>query len=119
MNMNRFRFIWCFLLMGVLTGGCIGLGSYANPLAGWQFLSMSQVPKVLTDDVGDFLRSLPDQKGHDSGATIFFQDGTGQIGVSIGMYLTRKTVRWYYAIIYSKDYKRLKVIKYGYTWYMS
>jgi len=79
---------------------------------------MGQVPPEITDDIQSFINSLP-QKSQVAGTRSFFQDGTGRIGVSLEIFSTKQTSGWYYAIIYDKDRKRIKAIKYGYYWYMS
>ncbi len=47
------------------------------------------------------------------------EDGTGQHAVSIEIFEKHKNASWHYVLIYDKENKRMRVIKYGYTRYMS
>ena len=103
----------------VWTTGCAT--QKPDPLAGWK-LCFSQDPKdlgpAIMADYQDYLQKLsPKDRDHISYSGAF-EDGIGQHAISIEIFVTGNT-SWHYALIYSKENKRIKVIKYGYRRVMS
>jgi len=102
------------------TAGCTT--QEANPLAGWK-LCFSQDPKnlgpAIMADYQDFIQKLPPKERDYAGIMNTFEDGTGQHAVRILVSSNHTNAAWYYALIYDKENKRIKVIKYGYFRIMS
>jgi len=118
--MNLSRFTSCILLVAfVWVSGCAP--QTPDPLAGWR-LCYSQNPKdlgpAIMADYQDYMQKLSPQDRSHIGITNTFEDGTGQHAISIEVFVTGDT-SWRYALIYSKENKRIKVVKYGYSRIMS
>ena len=82
------------------------------------------LPKVITDDWMDFIKKLPPSKQfpeHSESYWIdevsFYEDGTGQNAVVIQIPLSGTW--WKYVLIYDKNNKRTKTIKWESSHYMS
>jgi hypothetical protein len=101
----------------VLATGCIGwYMPHPDPIAGWP--TMSREPdKAITDDYKDYVHKLPPRFSQHIGFMEFFEDGNGQHAVRITFALNGTFVA--HIIIYSKDDKRIQVIKYVSGHYMS
>jgi hypothetical protein len=110
--MNVVRFTSCFLLAAfVWVAGCATQSP--DPVAGWKFC-YSDNPirsnKAVIDDYQDYIRNLPHHDRQFVGSINSLEDGTGQHAITIqeginGTY-------WIHVLIYDKDNKRIKVIKY-------
>ena len=117
---KHFRLISPILLaVLVCTAGCAT--QKPNPLAGWKFC-FSQDPKnlgpAIMADYQDYIQKLsPKDRSHIGGFNTF-EDGTGQHAIMIEIFVTGNT-SWHDALIYDKENKRIKVIKYGYRRVMS
>jgi hypothetical protein len=115
---KRFWLIFPILLAALVwTVGCAT--QTPDPLTGWHFYSRTKVSQAITDDYQDYIQTLSLNRKQDVGDVSFFEDGTGQHAVSIEIFGKNKSASWHYAIIYDKENKRIKVIKYGYRTYMS
>ena len=68
------------------------------------------------DDYQDYIQKVHPKKV--VGDVSFFEDGTGQHAVSIEIF-KNGNASLLYALIYDKESKRIKVIKYGYRKYQS
>ena len=113
------QFIFSFLLVMFLCGfGCSSSKPAPDPLAGWKLDFAPQLDPVIAKDCQDYIQKLPsDEKGY-SHVSGYFDDGTGQHAVEIEVFVGG-TESWHYAIFYDKENKRVKVVKYGRTRYMS
>ena len=107
MTVIRFP-IWILLAAFVLTAGCAT--TTPDPLAGWHFYSRTKVSQVITDDYQDYIQKLPPKKRNYVGDISFFEDGTGQHAVSIEINLNG--TEWKHVLIYDKEDKRIKAMKY-------
>jgi hypothetical protein len=124
MKLARFSIL---LVVLVLFGGCTFLlhpinstfARHSNPIAGWK-RSWSQDPdkrdKVIRDDYQDYINKLPPKERKYVGLTFFYEDGTGQqaVEIEIGLNVTW----WRHVLIYDKNNKRVKVVKYVWGYYM-
>jgi hypothetical protein len=114
---NKLAIIFLLLMaMFVLGFGC----NASDPLKGWN-LCFSQDPakldKAIQADYKDYIQKVhPDEI---VGNIALLEDGTGQHAVSIEIFIKGKNASWQYALIYDKENKRIKTIKYGYTRYQS
>jgi hypothetical protein len=126
--MTTFRFALCFIVAATLwVAGCAT--SSLDPLADWTFRPFpgwgvnpnghnnNTLDKVITDDYQDFiLKHKLSVAGAISG---FFEDGTGRHAVKFDTYVPNQNATLTYALIYDKDNKRTKVIKFDYHRYQS
>ncbi len=120
------RFIFCFLLAMFLCGfGCSSPKPIPDPLAGWQknYKSWPDA-QAIEKDYQDYLKSLgikplkagaaviyaSDDGSEDVGSIEYFEDGTGQHAVKITISVNHAV--WEHILIYDKDNKRIKTIKY-------
>jgi hypothetical protein len=100
-----------------------------DPLADWKFKSFpgwgvdpnghnnNVLDKAITDDYQDFIaKNNLDLFGAITG---FFEDGTGQHAFEFTAFPPGQNATWNYVLIYDKENKRIKVIKYNYTKYQS
>ena len=96
--------------------GCSCSAPKPDPLAGWK--SASKNPdQAITNDYQDYIQKLP-PKGKDFvGSVIFFEDGTGQHAIDIGIGVNGRW--WRHILIYDKENNRIKVIKYKTGGYQS
>jgi len=104
-----------------------------DPLAGWKSIgdisyvvdskhnypSKVQCNTEIIQDVQNFIQKLPsNERGYNLGPFQLYEDGTGQHAVEfkdfVGPYTSVQ-----YAIFYDRQNKRIKVVKYGHSQYMS
>lgn len=107
------RFILCALFAGsVCWTGCEMFASHTNPIAGWHGSSLNtlQNNKAISDDYRAYINHLPSELRNDAGPADFLEDGTGQHAVSISFAVNGTW--WHHVLIYDRDNKRVKVIKY-------
>ncbi|HXE41952.1 MAG TPA: hypothetical protein VN516_02920 [Candidatus Baltobacteraceae bacterium] len=112
--MKIIQLIFCSLLTMFLCGfGCSSSKPTPDPLAGWHFC-FSQDPKdlgkIILADYQDYIQKLPPEEKKFVGTTHTFEDGTGQHAVRIEIGLNGTW--WEHVLIYDKDNKRIKLIKY-------
>jgi hypothetical protein len=98
-----------FIITFALGFGCNSSNQKPNPLAGWQIDFKPPAPAIEKDSK-DYMEKLPPEEKKYAGWGNNYKDGTGQHAVVIEIDL--KPNAWYHVLIYDKDDKRLKVIKY-------
>ena len=93
--------------------GCSSPKPIPDPLTGFHVSSLGNLDsnKTITDDYKDYLQKLPPEDRKYIGPMTFFEDGTGQHAVEIEEALNGTW--WYHVLIYDKDNKRIKTIKYS------
>ena len=111
--MTIIRFIFCFLLAMFLCGfGCSSSKLTPDPLAGFHAASKNP-DQIIEKDYQDYIQTLSTEEKKYLGPSpaSFFEDGTGQhaIRITIGL---NGTV-WRHVLIYDKNDKRIKTIKYA------
>ena len=111
-------------LLGLFLMALGGCTQHSDPLKNWQdlgWLSQAEVPEMIRQDARAYFRTLPDRlrtKAEKSDwAVSYLEDGTSQHAVVLedghnGEY-------WRYALIYDRDNRRIKVLKYSTGSYMS
>ena len=86
---------------------------HSDPLVGWK-LCQSQDPKYLDkairDDYQDYIQKLSSKEREFATYDNDFEDGTGQHAVKITIGLNGTD--WEHILIYDKNDKRIKTIKY-------
>jgi hypothetical protein len=95
-----------------------------DPLAGWTFKpfpgwevppygrNTNHLDKVVIDDYQDFIGN--EHLDLFGAITGFFEDSTGRHAVEFQAFPPGKNATWNYVLIYDKENKKVKVIKYGY-----
>lgn len=101
----------------ILAAGCIAPKPAPDPLVGWKRVYLAEPDKAIAEDYRDYIQNLPPNERKAVGPVFFFEDGTGQhaIRFEIGINGTD----WAYVLIYNKESKRIKVIKYFSGYYRS
>jgi hypothetical protein len=122
---NRFIF-YIALAVSTLFGGCTFLlhpinstfAPHSNPIEGWHFSRLVNLHnnRAISDDYHDFINKLPPKERKNAGPVFFFEDGTGQHAVQIEIGLNGTS--WRRVLIYDKNDKRVKAVKYVSGYYM-
>jgi hypothetical protein len=121
--MKIIQFIVCFLLAMFLCGfGCSSSKPTPDPLAAWKVLlshDYEKLDKAITVDYRDYIQKLPPgERYYVTESEIWFlEDGNGQHAVRIEIPLNGTW--WEHVLIYDKDNKRIKTIKYSNGGYRS
>jgi len=117
---NDFAPIFLMLMaMFVLGFGCNAPKPTPDPLAGWKVDLDHSPDPAIEKDYHDFIQKLPPEGKRIAGVNGFLKDGTGQHAIGMEIFEYNQNASWQYALIYDKDDKRIKVIKYGYRRYQS
>jgi hypothetical protein len=118
MRIKFFANHFALILLSASIFGIAGCAAWrSDPLAGgsWK-MDFAPTDPAIEKDYQDFIQT--EGKGR-SQATGYFKDGTGQHAVSIEIFIKGENASWQYVLIYDKENKRIKVIKYGYRRYES
>ena len=101
--------------------GCNTSKPAPDPLAGFHWSSLNNLDsnRAITDDYKAYIQTLsPEEKKYLGPSPIgFFEDGTGQHAVEIKIGLNG--ANWHHVLIFDKDNKRIKTIKYATGYYAS
>jgi hypothetical protein len=117
---NHFGFILALYAMVVSGCSCSAPKPMPDPLAGFHWCSLTKLDsnKAITDDYKAYIQTLSPEERKYMGPHEFFEDATGQHAVRIETDINGDQA-WYHILIYDKDNKRIKVIKYYRGKYMS
>jgi len=122
---STFRILLAMFICGF---GCSTSKPTPDPLVGWTSRGFDdylpslqrhhyQLDKAITDDYQDFIKKNNlDLMGAITG---FLEDGTGQHAVRFEAFPPNQNATWTYVLIYNKENKRIKVMKYGYRRFQS
>ena len=118
------------LLIAIYLGvsACAPPVPHNDPMQGWQevrtfaepFYKTVPIPKTIRQDVQAFIRTLSGQEKYDTEADfneLYWEDGTGQHAVVFNV--PHDGEHWHYALIYDRNNRRVKVLKYSTGSYMS
>lgn len=89
-----------------------------RPLPGWgppRYHNTNHLDQAIIDDYQDFIKKKG--LGIISPVTGFYEDGQGDIGVQFEAFVSSNE-SWHFALIYNKQNKRVKVVKFGRGRYM-
>jgi hypothetical protein len=121
MSTNRFM-LGILLAASIFLTGCLFLEHpikqtfvrHSNPIEGWPICDSRTINKGIHDDYQDYINKLPAKERKCAFIVGWFQDGTGQHAVSIGVWLDGMWdgTEWEYVLIYDRNDKRVKVVKY-------
>jgi hypothetical protein len=116
--MKIIQFTVCFLLAMFLCGfGCSSSKPTPDPLAGWKMDFAPQLDPVIAKDCQEYIQKLPAEEARVARVNGYFEDGAGQHAVRIQIPLNGTW--WYRVLIYDKDNKQIKAIKYADGGYQS
>jgi hypothetical protein len=91
--------------------GCNSSKSTPDPLAGWQKdYNPEPSDQIIEKDCQAYIHTLSPEEQKSAGPKFFYKDGTGQHAVQIMIGINNKV--WRHVLIYDKDNKRIKAIKY-------
>lgn len=98
--------------MLVLGFGCNTSKPTPDPLAGFHRADEADMDKnkTITDDYESYIKTLSPHEQKRVGPILYFEDGTGQHAVNIRIGINEDC--WENVLIYNKDNKRIKRIKY-------
>ena len=100
--------------------GCAVPKPAPDPLAGWRPLFSNEeqiVGDAIKSDYGNYIQKLSQSEKNGLGPIFLFADETGQHAIKFQVAVNG--VDWAHVIIYDRDNKRVKVIKYLYAYYQS
>jgi hypothetical protein len=106
-----------FAVIGLLAG-CSSQPT-PDPLAGFHVSDLQNLDsnKTIADDYKNYLQALSPEDKKFAGPIFYYEDGTGQHAVRIEIEYSGSI--WEHVLIYDKDNKRIKAIKYADGGYMS
>jgi hypothetical protein len=90
--------------------GCSSSKPTADPLAGFHPASKNP-DQIIEKDYQDYIQKLSPEERKFANVSGYFEDGTGQHAVQIEIPLNGTW--WFHVLIYDKDNKRIKTIKYS------
>jgi len=107
------KLIFPFLLAMFLCGfGCSESKPTPDPLAGWQKDYTPQPSDLIIEkDYLAYIHALSPDEQKSVGPVFYYKDGTGQHAVQITIGINGTV--WRHDLIYDKDNKRIKAIKYA------
>jgi hypothetical protein len=114
------RFTFGILLAALILTGCSASKPTPDPLVGFHVGDLRDLHnnKAITDDYKDYIeKNLSAEERKYLGTIFYFEDGTGQHAVKIEIGLNGTW--WEHVLIYDKDNKRIKTIKYSSGGYAS
>jgi hypothetical protein len=116
---NNFAPVFLMLMVMFIFGfGCNSSKPASNPLAGWKVDLDHDPDQAIEKDYHDYIQKLPSEERKFAGGGIqFLEDGTGQHAILIPIGLNGTW--WNHVLIYDKDDKRIKTIKYSSGGYSS
>ena len=94
-----------------MAAGCTA--NQPDPLAGWNHYFNAKLDKTVVEDYQDYIQKLSpsERKVVDDYSVEPLENGTGQHAIRIEIPLNGTW--WYHVLIYDKDNKRIKTIKYA------
>jgi hypothetical protein len=84
--------------------------NHTNPVAGWQVDFKSEPSQAVQKDAQDYISKLPGMEKNWTGPQSWLTDGKGQHALVIPVAVNGTD--WGHVLIYDKNDKRIKVIKY-------
>jgi hypothetical protein len=101
-----------FLTTFALITGCNVPEPIPDPLAGWKIAFKHEPDQAIGKDCQDYIQSLKlsPEKGTYVAYIEFFEDGTGQHAERITVSVNKTD--WAHVLIYDKNDRRIKTIKY-------
>jgi hypothetical protein len=107
---NHFGFALALCSMVISGCSCSAPKPTPDPLVGFHAASKNPDQSVV-DDYQNYIRTLSPEEQRRAGPILYFEDGTGQHAVDIEIGINGTS--WKHVLIYDKDNKRIKTIKYS------
>ena len=98
------------LIVFIWAVGCTAAKPTPNPLEGWKHCFNSQPDKAIVEDYQIYMQQLSPLENNSQGPVDFLEDGTGRHAIKFET--GRNGTSWSHILIYDKDDKRIKAIKY-------
>jgi hypothetical protein len=115
--LNSFAPVFLVLMAIFVFGfGCNTSKPTPDPLAGWQ-LEFKEIAPTIDKDSQGYIQSLSPEEKKNVCLGHYYKDGTGQHAVEIIIGVNGRG--WRHILIYDKDNKRIKTIKYATGYYAS
>jgi hypothetical protein len=107
---NYFVFVLALCAMIFSGCSCSAPKPMPDPLAGFHVSSFDP-NKAITDDYKNYIQKLSPEEQKRAGPIFYYEDGTGQHAVLIKIGINGTV--WEHVLIYDKNDKRIKTIKYA------
>jgi hypothetical protein len=115
---KNFAPVFLMLMAMFLLGfGCNTSKPVPDPLAGWQKAYKEEPNQAITKDYQNYIQNLSPKERKNAGPTFFYKDGSGQHAIDIVIGINGRD--WRHILIYDKEDKRIKTIKYATGYYAS
>ena len=110
---NKLTFALALCAMAISGCSCSAPKPTPDPLAGFHWSSLVNLDdnKTITDDYKNYILTLSPEEQRRAGPILYFEDGTGQHAVDIEIGINGTS--WKHILIYDKDDKRIKTVKYS------
>lgn len=115
--LNYFWFGLALCAMAISGCGCSAPNPTPDPLAGWQMDFAPKLDPTIEKDCRDYVQTLSPEEQKVAHVSGYFKDEVGQHAVKIETPLNGTW--WVHVLIYDKDNKRIKTIKYSAGHYSS
>jgi hypothetical protein len=104
--------LFVLALSAAFVSGCSCSASKpaADPLAGWQGDFNEQPNQIIVNDYQNYIKQLPTEEGKSVLIIGWLKNGSGQHAIKIKT--GTEGPDWEHILIYDKDNKRIKTIKY-------
>lgn len=117
-SIKRFWLILPITLAALVwTVGCAGFVHHPDPLVGWKIDFNQQPSQAIVKDYENYIQELPNKERNVAHINHFYKDGAGQHAITIIIGLNG--VWWRHVLIYDKNDKRIKTVKYSTGGYRS
>jgi hypothetical protein len=114
---NNFAPVFLMLMAMFLFGfGCNSSNPAPDALAGWH-KDYGKIDQSIVNDYQNYIQHLSPEERRSVGLIHSYEDGTGQHAVEIIIGINGRY--WRHILIYDKDDKRIKTIKYATGYYAS
>jgi hypothetical protein len=106
---TRHLLILCFCFFTSYLG-CKPSKPVPDPLAGWQKAYKEEPDQAIKEDCQNYIEKLSPEERKSIAYIEYYKDETGQHAEKVTIGLNRKN--WRHVLVYDKDDKRIKTIKY-------
>jgi hypothetical protein len=107
---NCLGFVLALCMIAISECSCSAPKPTTDPLAGWRVDQYGQPNQMIISDYQNYIRTLSQDEQKYAGPIFFYEDGAGQYAVEIKIGLNGSS--WHHVLIYDKDNKRIKTIKF-------
>jgi hypothetical protein len=112
-NQSINRLLLILALSTIAIFGCRCSTAKPDPLAGWRVSDDRDfnANKAIVDDYQSYIKTLSQEEQKSMAPVFCYENGTGQHAVLITIGINQTV--WRHILIYDKDNKRIKTIKYA------